>query len=69
MEAVVPLALVCALAVSVGGVGGAPNSTRRKDALPDEPILPDEEDDLDHRLDYYDEERLNISGEFHCQTR
>ncbi|XP_026322461.1 uncharacterized protein LOC113232052 [Hyposmocoma kahamanoa] len=61
MEAVVPLALVCALAVSVGGVGGAPNSTRRRDALPDEPILPDEEDDIDHRLDYYDEERLNIS--------
>ncbi|XP_049869771.1 uncharacterized protein LOC126369409 isoform X2 [Pectinophora gossypiella] len=58
MEAVLPLAVVCALAVSVAG---APNATRRRDALPDEPILPDDDDELGHRFDYYDEERINIS--------
>lgn len=57
MEVVVPLAVVL-LAVSA-----APNATRRRpDDLPDEPVLPDDDDELNHRLDYYDEERINISG-------
>ncbi|XP_028168299.1 inactive dipeptidyl peptidase 10-like [Ostrinia furnacalis] len=38
-----------------------PNATRRRpEPLPEEPLL---DDDDDARLDYYDEERLNISGE------
>ncbi|XP_075971257.1 uncharacterized protein LOC142973452 isoform X4 [Anticarsia gemmatalis] len=56
MEVVFPLAVVL-LAVSA-----APNATRRRpDDLPDEPVLPDDDDELNHRLDYYDEERINIS--------
>lgn len=57
MEVVVPLAVVL-LAVSA-----APNATRRRpDELPDEPVLPDDDDEINHRLDYYDEEKINISG-------
>ncbi|KAM3956781.1 uncharacterized protein ACR2FA_009280 [Aphomia sociella] len=58
MEVVVPLALVWVLAVS-----GAPNSTRgrRPDIVPDEPLLPDDDEELVQHPDYYDEEKLNIS--------
>ncbi|XP_063360230.1 uncharacterized protein LOC134649411 [Cydia amplana] len=56
MEVVLPLAVVCVLAVS-----GAPNATRRHPARPD-PTRPDlEPEDDEHHLDYYDEERINIS--------
>ncbi|XP_049694880.1 uncharacterized protein LOC110382309 isoform X4 [Helicoverpa armigera] len=56
MEVVLPLAVVCVL------VSAAPNATRarRPDDLPDEPVLPEDDDEL-HRLEYYDEERINIS--------
>lgn len=60
MDVWLPLAVVCALSLSAA----ASNATRRRpDALPDEPLLPEDEDDIGHRLDYYDEERINISGQ------
>ncbi|KAL4710773.1 hypothetical protein ACJJTC_009322 [Scirpophaga incertulas] len=78
MEVVVPLALVCVL------VSGAPNATRTRRpgpgagaALPEEPLLPDDDEDIGG-LDYYDEEKINISEkgmylgspcEFTCNPR
>ncbi|XP_059056703.1 uncharacterized protein LOC131850488 [Achroia grisella] len=76
MEVVVPLALVCVLAVS-----GAPNATRARrpdvpetghdhtasPAAPARPApaparpAPDDDDELLSQADYYDEEKLNIS--------
>lgn len=58
MEVVLPLAVVCVL------VSAAPNATRARhpDDLPEEPVLPDDDEELLHKLDYYDEERINISG-------
>ncbi|CAK1598409.1 unnamed protein product [Parnassius mnemosyne] len=53
MEVVLPLAVVCVL------VSGAPNATQRRTDTNDQPLLPEDEDDL--HLDYYDEERINIS--------
>ncbi|XP_035439133.2 uncharacterized protein LOC118268665 isoform X3 [Spodoptera frugiperda] len=57
MEVVLPLAVVCVL------VSAAPNATRARhpDDLPEEPVLPDDDEELLHKLDYYDEERINIS--------
>ncbi|KAG6454474.1 hypothetical protein O3G_MSEX008720 [Manduca sexta] len=53
---------VVLLVVWAVAVTGAPNTTRRRpDAPADEPLLPDDEDELAHNLDYYDEERINIS--------
>ncbi|CAH2071909.1 unnamed protein product, partial [Iphiclides podalirius] len=54
MGVALPLAVVCVLAVS-----GAPNVTRLAEA-PAQHLLPDDEEELTH-LDYYDEERINIS--------
>ncbi|KAF9802655.1 hypothetical protein SFRURICE_011666 [Spodoptera frugiperda] len=58
MEVVLPLAVVCVL------VSAAHNATRARhpDDLPEEPVLPDDDEELLHKLDYYDEERINISG-------
>ncbi|XP_021206975.1 uncharacterized protein LOC105842345 isoform X4 [Bombyx mori] len=56
MDALVPLAVVWLVVVS-----GAPNATRRRPDASDEPLLPEDEDELAHHLDYYDEERINIS--------
>lgn len=56
MEAVLPVAVVWLVCVSA-----APNGTRVRPPFPDPPVLPDEDDELTHLGDYYDENHINVS--------